>query len=210
MAVASIRPAGVLPLEEGALTMAGYAEVFGHPSTLTMLRNTAVYALGSLVFALPLAFGLAFLTERTNVPGRGAIYTLMFIPMSIPTFASALGWVLLLGPRAGTLNVWIRYLFGLDAGEGPFNIFSLQGMIFVHALGIVPSMWLVLISVLRNVDPQLEEVAATTGVGRWRILRHVTTPLLAPGILAVLLLFTVVGIDSLETPLALGKTAGID
>jgi iron(III) transport system permease protein len=210
MALASLRPAGVFPLEAGALTLAGYAEVFGQPGTLLMLRNTAIYAPGALVIALPLAFGLAFLTERTDVPGRGLLYTLMFVPMSIPTFAAALGWVLLLGPRAGTLNVWLRYLLGLDLREGPFNIFSLGGMIFVHALGIVPSMWLVLISVLRNLDPHLEEAAATTGASRWRTLRYVVAPLMAPGILSVLVLFTIVGIDSLETPLALGKTAGID
>lgn len=210
MAVASLRPAGVFPLEEGALVLTSYADVFGQPSTLTMLRNTVVYAVGALVLALPLAFGLAFLTERTDLPGRTVLYTLMFIPMSVPTFASALGWVLLLGPRAGTLNVWLRYLLGLDGHEGPFNIFTLEGMVFVHALGIVPSMWLVLISVLRNLDPLLEEAAATTGAGRWRTLRYVVAPLMAPGILAVVVLFTVVGIDSLETPLALGKTAGIE
>lgn len=210
MAITSVRPAGVKPLGFDAFIVTNYTEVFSHPGTLVMLRNTFVYAVGAMVIAVPLAFGLAFLTERTDMPWRHAMYTLMFIPLSIPPFATALGWVLLLGPRAGTMNVWIRTIFGLDIREGPVNIFTLEGMIFVHALGIIPSMWLLLVSVLRNMDPALEEAAATAGASRLGTMLRVTGPLMAPGLLSVVVLFTVLGLESLETPLALGKTAGID
>lgn len=210
MVVAAFRPPGVFPLETYQFTLDNFASVFGHPSTGLMLWNTVVYAVGSIVIALPFAFGLAFLTERTDLPGRSALYTIMFIPMSVPVFASALGWVLLLGPRAGTINVWIREILQLNIRNGPVNIFSMEGMIFVHALGIIPSMWLILISVLRSMDPSLEDAAAVSGAGRLSTIRHVTAPLMAPGLLAVVVLFTVSGLESLETPLALGKTAGVD
>jgi iron(III) transport system permease protein len=210
MAIASVRPANSKPLGFDAFVLSNYIDVFGHPSTLTMLRNTVMYAVGSMIIGVPIAFTIAFLTERTDMPFRTSMYTLMFIPLSIPPFATALGWVLLLGPRAGTLNQWARQIFGLDVREGPVNIFSMEGMIFVHALGIVPSMWLLLISVLRNMDPTLEEAAAATGASAWKTIRHVTAPLMTPGLLSIIVLFTVVGLESLETPLALGKTAGID
>jgi iron(III) transport system permease protein len=134
----------------------------------------------------------------------------MFIPISIPVFASAMSWFLLLGPRAGTANIWLRTLFGLDTKEGPFNILSLEGMIFVHAIGIIPSMWLILISVLRVMDPALEEAASISGASRLRATLFVTVPLIAPGILAIIILFTVAGLESLETPLALGRPAGVE
>ncbi|MFN0071029.1 MAG: ABC transporter permease [Chloroflexota bacterium] len=210
MAIASVRPANSRPIGFDAFVLSNFVDVFGHPSTLTMLRNTVVYAVGAMIIGVPIAFTIAFLTERTDMPFRTSMYTLMFIPLSIPPFATALGWVLLLGPRAGTLNQWVRMIFGLDIREGPVNIFSMEGMIFVHALGIVPSMWLLLISVLRNMDPTLEEAAAATGASRWKTIRHVTGPLMTPGLLSIIVLFTVVGLESLETPLALGKTAGID
>src|SRR5204863_5924914 len=136
-----------------------FINVFAAPDTLPMLRNTALYAVTPIFIALPLAFGLAFLTERTDLPLRDGVYSAVFIPISIPVFASAMSWFLLLGPRAGTLNMWLRTLLGLDLREGPFNILTLEGMIFVHAIGIVPSMWLILISVLRVMDPALEEAA---------------------------------------------------
>src|SRR5205085_3202420 len=151
---------------EGQVTLKNFVDVYFAPDTLGMLRNTALYAIVPIFVALPLAFGLAFLTERTDLPLRNAIYATMFIPISIPVFASAMSWFLLLGPRAGTLNMWLRTLLGLDVREGPFNILTLEGMIFVHAIGIVPSMWLILISVLRVMDPALEEAASIAGASR--------------------------------------------
>ena len=92
-----------------------------------------------------------------------------------------MSWFLLLGPRAGTLNMWIRVILGMDIREGPFNILTIQGMVFVHAIGIIPSMWLILISVLRVMDPALEEAAATAGASRLKSTLFVTVPLMAPG-----------------------------
>lgn len=210
MGLASVRPANTFPFEGEVIGLANYLDVFGQPGTAVMLRNTAVFAAGALILALPAAFGLAFLTERTDIPFRDGLYTLMFVPMSIPPFATALAWVLLAGDRAGTLNQWIRYALGLQSQTGPFNVFSLEGMIAVQALGMVPSMWLILIGVLRNMDPALEEAAATSGAGRLSTLLIVTVPLMAPGILAVIVLFFITGLEALEVPLALGRSAGID
>src|SRR5690242_16727567 len=132
MLIASFRPAGTFPFDLGPIVLSNFADAYFTPNTFAMLANTAMYATVPLLFALPLAFGLAFLTERTDLPLRGHIYSVMFVPMSVPIFATAMSWFLLLGPRAGTLNMWIRTLLGLDIRDGPFNILSLQGMIFVH------------------------------------------------------------------------------
>jgi iron(III) transport system permease protein len=59
-------------------------------------------------------------------------------------------------------------------------------------------------------DSLLEEAALTAGASRWHVLRSVTAPLMRPGIAAVGIYFFLTGIESLELPLALGPTAGID
>ena len=210
MVLASFRPAGVLPMAPGTFTLSHYIQAFSAADSWPTIRNTLLYAGLGVLFALPLAFGFAFLTERTDMPLRNAMYVLMFIPMSTPVFATALGWVLLLGPRGGTINVYLRLLTGSDAAEGPFNIFSLEGLIFVHVLGIVPTMWLFLTAVLRQMDPSLEEAALASGASRWQVLRTVTAPLMRPGVAAVAIYFLLSGLESLELPLALGPTAGID
>lgn len=210
MLLASVRPAGVMPFTAGAMTFQGYAQAYGGGDLLPIVRNTLIYAGVSVLFALPIAFAFAFLTERTDMPLRNAMYVLMFIPMSTPVFATALGWVLLLGPRGGTINVYLRALTGSDASEGPFNIYSLSGLIFVHVLGMIPTMWLFLTAVLRRMDPVLEEAASAAGAGRWHTLRTITAPLMRPGVAAVGIYFFLTGLESLELPLALGPTAGIE
>ena len=210
MFLASFRPAGILPTEAGPFTISSYLQAYTGADTWPLIRNTLLYAGLGVLFSLPLAFGFAFLTERTDMPLRNAMYVLMFIPMSTPIFATALGWVLLLGPRGGTVNVYLRQVLGSEAAEGPLNIFSLGGLIFVHVLGIVPTMWLFLTAVLRQMDPALEEAALASGASRWQVLRTVTAPLMRPGVLAVAIYFFITGLESLELPLALGPTAGID
>jgi iron(III) transport system permease protein len=206
---ASFRPAGQLPFTGHTWTTATYAEVFGSASTYHLLKNTFLYAAGALAVSLPVAFTLAWLTERTDLPGRRLLYTLMFVPMLMPSFAVALGWILLLGPNAGTINVFLRDLLALDIYRGPFNIYTMWGMVFVTGIIAVPSMWLLLLALFRNFDPRLEEAAATSGAGRWQILKRVTVPLMLPGILAVLVYFTIIFIEVFEVPLAIGTTAEI-
>ena len=210
MVLASFRPEGMLPLEPGPFTIAPYIEAYTGADFTPIIRDTLLYAALGVLFALPIAFAFAFLTERTDMPLRNSMYVLMFIPMSTPVFATALGWVLLLGPRGGTINVYLRPLLGMEGGDGPFNIFSMTGLIFVHVLGIIPTMWLFLTAVLRQMDPALEEAASSSGASRWQVLRTVTAPLMRPGVAAVGIYFFITGLESLELPLALGPTAGIE
>jgi len=207
---ASFRPVGVYPLESGPFVLDAYRKVLTDPGLQRTLRDTMVFATGTLVFGLPLAGIMAYLTERTDMPFRNQTYMMLFIPMSTPVFATGLGWILLLGPRAGMLNAWWRELVDSTARDGPINIFSMGGLIFAGSIGLAPSMWLFLISVLRNMDPTLEEAAAVSGAGRMKTLMRVTLPLMRPGTFAVGIFFFIVAIESLELPLALGLTGGIE
>jgi iron(III) transport system permease protein len=129
--------------------------------------------------------------------------------MLMPSFALALGWILLLGPNAGTVNVLLRQALTLETSRGPLNIYTMGGMVFVSGVIAVPSMWLLLLGLFRNFDPRLEEAAATSGAGRWQVLKRVTVPLMLPGILAVLVYFSIILIEVFEVPLAIGTTAEI-
>ena len=206
--IASFRPDGILPLSEGSYTVENYAKLGSTGATTTVLLNTLVYGLGTLTIALPIALVLAFLTERTNLPGRNLFYTLLVVAMALPVFATALGWVLLAGPRAGILNQYFRYTVGSSAREGPFNIFSMEGMIFVTGIAIVPPMWLLLASVVRNMDPALEEAGATSKANGWNLLRRITIPLMTPGIAAVAVYYAIGIMESFEIPLTIGLPPG--
>ncbi len=204
----SVRPQNVLPLDlRPEFTLEYYPRVFANPATYLLLWNTFKYAITSIAIALPLALFFAWLINRTDLPGRGWLYSLMFVPMVVPGFLVAIAWVQLAGPNAGALNVYLRDIFGLE-GRGPLNIFSISGMVFVTVISSVPSIWLLLLGLFRNMDPALEDAAATAGANRFSIMRRITLPLLRPGIVTVLILYLVFMIEFFEIPLILGLTAG--
>jgi iron(III) transport system permease protein len=205
--VASFRPGLTLPFQAGAWTFENFSTAFGSPFTYRLLLNTFLYSLASLTVGLSISLVFAWLVERSDMPYAGSVYTLLLIPMAVPSLLKALGWVLLIGPRQGIVNLLLRDFLGLDTQVGPINIYTFGGMVFLTALSVVPTMFLMLGPLLRNVDPSFEEAAQTSGVGVLNTLRKVTLPLISPGILAVGMYFVIVMVESFEIPLAIGLNA---
>src|SRR5690606_6795533 len=94
-------------------------------------------------------------------------------------------------------------------GLGPINIYSLGGMIFVEGLRLVPTAFLMLVPLLRSMDPALEEAAAMSGASPRSALRKVTMRLMLPGIMAVVIYQFVNALEVFEVPGILGMPAGI-
>ena len=65
-------------------------------------------ALRSLL-ALPMAWAVA----RTDMPGRQFVRVSVLVAFVIPNFISVIAWILLLGPNAGLINVFVRETFGI-------------------------------------------------------------------------------------------------
>ena len=106
-----------------------YEEVWWDPDTYRVFNNTVIYTTGATAFGITLAAVLAWLVERTNIPGKLWIYAGVPMTLAMPGMLQAMAWVLLLSPRIGFLNRWSQALFGLESA--PINIYSLEGMIFI-------------------------------------------------------------------------------
>lgn len=205
LGVSSVRPTG-MPLEPG-FTFAHYAEVYGNPGFWRLLRDSAIFAGGSATVAITLGTLLAWAVERTDMPGRGAVRALVILPMATPPLLLAIGWAMLLSPRAGAVNLLLMEWFGLSAA--PFNAYSLGGMVFVQGLSLTSTAFLFLSPAFRNMDPSLEEAAMASGAGTLMLFRRVLIPLLWPAILAGAIFLLIVGFVVFEIPGALGLPARI-
>ncbi len=203
--VASFTPTG-LPLDPG-WGVVHFRSVYGDPGFYALVGNTVVFALGCTVGALLVGGVLAWLVERTDLPFKGTARVTIALPMVLPPFLLAMGWALLASPRNGSLNELFKLLFGL--GQGPLNIYSLGGMVFVETLALVPSVYLILSSAFRNMDPALEEAAMTSGA-RWpQMIRRIFLPMLAPALLAAAAYLLIVGFLVFDVPGTLGLPVGI-
>ena len=145
--------------------------------------------------------------ERTDIPGKIWIYAGVPMTLAMPGMLQAMAWVLLASPRIGFINKGLMDVFGLSSP--PFNIYTLPGMIFIEGLRMVPTAFLMLVPLLRSMDPALEEAAAMSGARPSSALRKVTLGLMLPGLLAVAIYQFTSALEQFEVPGILGLPANI-
>ena len=201
-------------VHDGALDTSAFAHTWHAPRTAVMLLNTLVLVGLSTSAAVVLGSAFAWLNERTDARLGWLSDALPVIPMMVPPLAGTIGWVLLLSPGPGALNVLLRkaeVAVGVDAGNtGPLTIFSWYGLVFVYTLYLVPHAYLTVAAALRNLDPSLEEASRTSGAGPGRTLVRVTLPAVRPAIAAGALLALVIALALFSVPVLIGTGAGID
>jgi iron(III) transport system permease protein len=207
----SLVPDGSHPLDAAReLTFEHYREVFADPWTYRLLGNTFIFAGGALLLGMTIAIAMAWFVERTDMPFKQYAYIAIFLPMAMPGFITAIGWTFLLNPTNGIINVFVRDLFNIDTDFGPFNVYSLGGMILVAGLSIGPTMFIMRSSVMRNLDPSLEDSAYASGASNSAVMRRVVIPLMRPGLLSIFIYFFVAAIEMLEIPLVFGTNANFN
>jgi iron(III) transport system permease protein len=199
-------------INPGPFGLINYLRAYGDPTTYAMLGNTALVSVLATALSCALAIGFAFLIERTDMPLRHVAWVLMLIPLALPGVLFAVSWTFLLSPRIGLFNLWLRDLLGLFVPaprEGPFNIYSLSGMIFLEGLRGTTAIFLMIVAAFRAMDPTLEEAARMSGASGRRIFLRVFLPMMAPAILGAAIYSLMSHLESLEIPLVVGLPAQI-
>ena len=179
-----------------------YAAVFTDERTWRVLLNTLGFSTGTLAVALGFGLPAAWLVERTDLPAKTLLFTLMTVGLLIPDFATAMGWLFLLHPRIGLLNQWLIGLLRLR--EAPLNILSIAGMSWVQGLNLAPLAFIMTAAVFRAMDPILEEAAQVSRASAFATLRRVTVPLAWPGILAASIYIFTIGFAAFDVPAIIG------
>jgi len=217
LAVAVLLVFGIFPIVllvldsfivDGQLSLDNFREVYANKSNLTAVWNTVKAAGLTMLIGTAISFPLAWLVGRTDLPFKNVFRTLIITPYMIPPFVGAIAWGYLANPRIGYLNQWIRALFPVFE-QGPLNIYSMGGMVWVLVLFYFPFSFLTISRALEKMDPSLEEAARISGASPLRVLRNITIPLTAPAIAAGALLVFVAVASAFGIPSLIGGQARI-
>jgi iron(III) transport system permease protein len=192
----------------GHFTLQNYVRAYSDPEAYPLLLNSFIFGIGSAGLSVVFALTLAWITIRTNAPLRRLFELTAIIPNILPPILVSISWVMLLNPSNGLINGFFVQLFGMD--RGPFNIYSLTGLIFVEGLILTPLAFLIIAAALKSMDPSLEESAKTLGSGEFGIMRRITFPLIRPAILAAGTLNFVRAVESFDTPAIIALPARIE
>ncbi|ONG59115.1 ABC transporter permease [Pseudoroseomonas deserti] len=151
---------------------------------LTTFQVVLAVVVLSAVFGVPAAYALA----RRDFPGKRLAMLLLLLPMLVPPVTYGI-------PLATVL-----YQSGLGG--------SMAGVILANLVPSIPFVVLVMIPFIEQIDPRVEAAARVFGAGTGRLFLHVLLPLLAPGVMAALLLVLVRTIAMFElTFLTAGPTS---
>ncbi len=187
---------------DAAYSFAHYIRVFSDPYTYRVLLNTFGFSLTALIVAFAFGLPAAWFAERTDLPLKPLLYTLMTVGLLMPGFATAMGWLFLFHPRIGLANALLAEITG--GAIGPFNIATIAGMGWVEGLSLAPVAFIMTAAVFRAMDPSLEESAEMSGAKAGTIARRVTLPLAWPGILAAGIYIFTIGFAAFDVPAIIG------
>lgn len=192
-----------------------YEFVLRDPLFWTALRNTAVYAAGSLLIQLPLALGLALLLERPTLRGKGVLRVILFSPAFVGVAFAAMIFGVILEKRTGLLNVLLHGAAARLGMAWDLDFPWLQQQV-MWAL-IVASLWMFVgfnmtyfSAALQNVRRELVEAATLDGASSWQRFRHVVVPEIMPVGGFVVLLSLIGSFQLFELPYLLLTGAGPD
>jgi len=180
--------------------LASVSESNAVPHFFAWLICSAIAVL--MLVILWMTFAIAWLINRTDIPFRSLIFTFLAITVIIPGLVKAMGWIMLLSPRAGLINRFLMGLLNLEVA--PFDIYNIWGMAFIQGLMLTPTLCFLISGPMRTIDPALEEAAEVVGANRWKTLLWVTFPMLWPGILGGIIYVFMTAIALFEVASLLG------
>ena len=186
-----------------------FTYMFGDPLFWKAVRNTALFAAGSVCLQLPLSLGLAMLLNRPGIKGRAFFRLIFFAPSLVGLVFVGLLFSLMFAPRTGLVNTTINSLFPAFDPEFPW----LQ--VYIMPALILAALWLYIgfnmiyfLAALQNVPEELLEAASLDGAGPWDRFRHVVIPEILPVATFVVLMSLLGSLQLFELPFVLLNGAG--
>ena len=166
------------------IAFSNFQRLFGQSTFWKVMRNTAVFALMTVLPSMALGLGLALLVNRK---GRhiGFIRTSYFYPSVMPMIAIASVWMFIYMARNGLFDQLLIRL-----GMEPMNVLSgkatvLPAMAVMYVWREAGYLMVFFLSGLQGINADVLEAASIDGATGWKTFRHITLPLLAPTTLFV-------------------------
>lgn len=179
IALVMLLPLAYLIYRAGGVGWERSVELLLRPRTLQIIWNSLALAgavtLASLVISLP----MAWLTVRSDLPGKRIWTVLAAMPLVIPTYVGSFAIIATLGPR-GMFQELLQP-FGVERFP---PIYGFPGALMALTLFSYPYLFLSIRAGLVNQDPAIEEAARSLGRNAWQTFFQVTLPNLRPAITA--------------------------
>ena len=149
-------------------------DVLTRANTLELIWSTGLLMLGVTAASVTIGVSVAWLTTRTDLPGRRVWAVGAALPLVIPSYVAAFCLLGAFGPRG-----LLQQLLGIERLP---EIYGYWGALAALTLSTYPYVLLLVSAALRGLDPALEEAGRALGHTPAAVFRRVTLPALRPSI----------------------------
>jgi iron(III) transport system permease protein len=184
-----------------------WANAWAQPRLLPSLWNSFLVWFLVTAIAFPVAIAISLTLARTRLPFSHGLEFLFWVAFILPNLSTTLGWIMLLSPGWGFLNQAAEALHVVD--KGPFNIFSLPGIVWARLMGDGIAFKVILLTpAFRNMNGALEEAGRVSGRSGLGTMLRITLPVMISPIVLVLALQLIRVFQGFETEWLLGARWG--
>ncbi len=162
--------------------LANYQQMLADPLFWKSLGNTLYLTLIGIPLAVMTALVIALLLNAKKIVGIGVFRTIFYLPVVVPSVASALLWIWLLNPQYGLVNQGLGVVGLPHPGWFYDPDWAKAGIILMTVWG-VGDVVIIYLGALQGVPQHLYDAADVDGAGIWARIRHVTIPMISPAIL---------------------------
>jgi spermidine/putrescine transport system permease protein len=153
-------------------TLDWYLRLFTDGAILDALFNSLIVGVPSTLIATVLGTMAAIGMHKYDFPGKRLFESVLYLPIVIPEIVMAVSLL--------TFYVWISFALGTVS------------VILAHVTFNISFVFVVVLARLADTDGRYEDAARDLGASGWQTFRHVTLPLIRPGVIAgALLAFTI-------------------
>ena len=153
ISIAALLPLGFIIYVTITTGWAAVLPLLARPRVGELLLNTVLLVALTVPISAILGVGLAWLTERSDLPGARIWAWLAVAPLAVPAFVHSYAWVSLLPD-----------LHGIFAG------------VLISVIAYFPFLYLPIAAALRRLDPALEDAAASLGHSPLKVFWRVVVP----------------------------------
>lgn len=160
-----------------------YVALASNATFIATAQASLLIALATTALALLAGVPAAYAIVRGRFPGREPILAFLTAPLLLPAIVLGLALLLVFAGR-GLVATW-------------------PGLILAHLCVTLPYMVRICVVALAALGPSAEEAALTLGATPLRTFRHVTLPMMAPGLIGAAALSFLVSFDEVVLSLFL-------
>jgi iron(III) transport system permease protein len=175
-------------LDVAQFSLTSFSRALANPAVLQGFTDSLIAGAATALIGSTLFFGLAYVVNRTQLPGRRLLEYLVMMPLAIPALVMGLG----------ILWTWVA---------APVPVYGTMAILVIAFLTrFMPQGYRAVASSLVQIHDDLEHAALIAGASKGMAIRRIILPLARGGITSAAFLMVVLAIRELTASLFLYTT----